>query len=136
MFRDDLQTELTHIKATNKIGTTASSPITSGQASYQSSGSRQGHHFFRRAPQFSRPTNYKLTNEGALQPKEELQTTSQSAEKTHHVIDNLQSLKVSQLTTFIPHLVDYFKSQASSFQAGRIVHCKDAWKSITADSEI
>ena len=50
LFGDDLQTELTHIKATNKIGVTASSPITSGQASYPSSGPRQGHHFFGRAP--------------------------------------------------------------------------------------
>ena len=60
LFGDDLQTELTHIKATNKIGATASSPITPGQASYPSSGSCQGHHFFGRAPQFSRPTNYKF----------------------------------------------------------------------------
>ena len=62
LFGDDLQTELTHIKATNKIGATASSPITPGQASFPSSGSRQGHHFFGRAPQLSRPTNYKLQN--------------------------------------------------------------------------
>ena len=129
LFGDDLQTELTHTKATNKIGVTASSPIISGQASYPSSEPRQGHHFFGRAPQFSRPTNYKL------------QSNSRShdqpvSRKNHHVIDKLQPLEVSQLTTFILHLVDYFKSQASSFQAGRIAHCIDAWKSITADSEI
>ena len=60
LFGDDLQTELTHIKATSKIGATASSPITSGQANYPSSGSCQGHHYYGRAPQFSRPTTYKL----------------------------------------------------------------------------
>jgi len=62
LFGDDLQTELTHSKATNKIGATASNPITPGQASFPNSGSRQGHHFFGRAPQFSRPTNYKFQN--------------------------------------------------------------------------
>ena len=52
--------------------------------------------------------------------------TCQSAEKTQHVIEQLQYRS----------LLTYFKSQASSFQAGRIAHCIDAWKSITADSEI
>ena len=62
LFGDDLQTALTHIKATNKIGATASSPSASGQASYQNSGSRQGRHFFGRAPQFNRVPNYKHQN--------------------------------------------------------------------------
>ena len=120
MFGDDLQTELTHMKATNKIGAAASSPVISGQASAVQLADE-----FQTSKQLQVP----------LQPKE-LQTTSRSAEETHHVIDKLQSLEVSQLTTFILHLVDYFKSQASSFKAGRIAHCIDAWKSITADSEI
>ena len=60
LFGDDLQTELTHIKATKNTGATASSPITSGKASCPSGGSHQEPHFFGRAPQFCRPTNYKL----------------------------------------------------------------------------
>ena len=74
--------------------------------------------------------------EAPLQSQEELQTSNQSADETHNVIEKLHCLEVSQLTTFIPHLIDYFKSQASSFKAGRIAHCIDAWKSITTDSEI
>jgi hypothetical protein len=62
LFGDDLQTELTHIKATNKIGAAASSSSASGQANHPSTGSRQGRHFFGRAPQFNRPTNYKHHN--------------------------------------------------------------------------
>ena len=67
LFGDDLQTELTHIKATSKTGTTASSPITSGQTSYPSSGSRQGNHFSgeRLSSAGRRITNFKATR-GAI----------------------------------------------------------------------
>ena len=61
LFGDDLQTELTHIRATNKIGSTASissPPVRS--RSYQSSAARaQGRHFLGRAAQpFSRAPAY------------------------------------------------------------------------------
>ena len=82
-----------------------------------------------------RITNFKIAR-GAISTKRRSTNDQPVSQKKHHVIDKLQSLVVSQLTTFILHLVDYFKSQASSFQAGRIAHCIDAWKSITADSEI
>ena len=62
LFGDDLQTELTHIRATNKIGSTASissPPVRS--RSYQSSAPRtQGRHFLGRTPQpYSRAPTYK-----------------------------------------------------------------------------
>ena len=82
-----------------------------------------------------RITNFKVTR-GAIITKRRSTNDRPVCRKNHHVIDKLQSLEVSQLTSFTLHLVDYFKSQASSFQAGRIAHCIDAWKSITADSEI
>ena len=62
LFGDDLQTELTHIKATNKIGATASSPITPGQASYPSSGSCQGHHFFRASASVQSADELQISN--------------------------------------------------------------------------
>ena len=67
LLGNNLQTELTHIKATNKIGATASNPVSPGQASYPSSGSRQVHHFFGLAPQSAgrRITNLKTTR-GAI----------------------------------------------------------------------
>lgn len=63
LFGDDLQTELTHICATNKIGSTAgvSNPAMRNR-NYQSSIPRQnqGRHFLGRAPQpYSRTPTYK-----------------------------------------------------------------------------
>ena len=137
LFGDDLQTELTHTKATNKIGVTASSPITSGKQATQVVGPVKDTIFSgeRLSSAGRRITNFKVTR-GAITIKRRSTNDQPVSRKNHHVIDKLQSLEVSQLTTFILLLVDYFKSQASSFQAGRIAHCIDAWKSITADSEI
>ena len=65
LFGDDLQTELTHIRATNKIGTTASYTGTQSrqrQSNYQSNWQRQGQNFFGRAPPYNRLTSYKRQN--------------------------------------------------------------------------
>ena len=67
LFGDDLQTELTHIKATNKIGATASSPITPGQASFRVVGPAKDTIFSgkRLSSVSQRITNFKTTR-GAI----------------------------------------------------------------------
>ena len=93
---DDLQTDFTHIKVTNKYGATASKPITSGQASYPSSGSHQGHIFLGEhlSSAGRRITNFKATRD-AITTKRRTANYQPVSQKTHHVIDKLQSSEVS-----------------------------------------
>ena len=83
LFGDDLQTDLTHIRVTNKIGATASKPITSGQASYPSSGSIKDIIFSgeRLSSAGQRITNFKATRDAI--------TTKRRTTNYQQVIDNL-----------------------------------------------
>ena len=51
-------------------------------------------------------------------------------------MEKLQPSELSEFTTLIPRLLDYFKRHVSLFKAGGIAHYVDAWREITGDSEI
>ena len=50
LFGDDLQAELIHMKATNKIGSTVSNTSFQGLSNHQGTASPQGCHFLGRGP--------------------------------------------------------------------------------------
>ena len=69
-----------------------------------------------------------------IQPVNEM--TRSSIEEVNTAIARLPSIEVSHYKIFLPHLIEYFQCQVSSFQAGRIAQYLDAWEKITSDSEI
>lgn len=144
LFGDNLQTELTHIRATNTIGFTASFSSCFGQRrNYQSPVPRQGQgrHLFRASASAVRSTDELHILRQLEAPIQPLQlgeeTTRHSTEEINtNTVEKLPSIGVSQYIIYPSRLVEYFKYLVSSFEAGRIAHYLDVWKIITYDSEI
>ena len=66
----------------------------------------------------------------------EKETTRSSIEEVNTAIEQLSSIEVSQYKIFLPHLIEFFRLEVSSFKAGRITQYFDTWENITTDSEI
>ena len=64
------------------------------------------------------------------------ETTRSSIEEVNTAIEQLSSIEVSQYKIFLPHLIEFFRLEVSSFKAGRIAQYLDTWENITTDSEI
>ena len=51
-------------------------------------------------------------------------------------MSDLSTLKVSDFTSFIPKLTDYFINQVDCFKAGRLSEFINIWKGLTSDKEV
>lgn len=138
LFGDELQTQLSHIRASNKIGNTASSS-TSHKREFN-----QGGHAFKSNKPFFRANSSVVqsteqlceTRAPSVQQSTEASNSTGRTEIDPNVISKLQPLKVSENEQLIPTLVESFRFKTYSFQAGQISNYLSDWRALTSNKEI
>jgi hypothetical protein len=125
LFGDDLQTKLTRIRATNKIGNTTNpshapsqsriykpktrSPVVQTTGEQQQAGSEP----------WTEPSLFRANKEIDLE-----------------VIHKLSQIQVSEYESLVPSLIKYFEYKVANFKAGQLSTSYFAWKELTSDPEI
>ena len=140
LFGDELQAQLSHIRASNNIGNTTSTTNTHKR------GYNQGGHGFKNSKPFLGRAPYQshsrlnsrarnTFNSSTMHSHKELESIS-TREIDTSIISKLQSLEVSENQSFLPSLLAFFRCRVSTFQAGQISPCVQQWRTLTSDSEI
>ena len=124
LFGDELQTQLNHIRASNKISNT-----TSRFALH-----KYWQEFFRENLS-DEPAEQPRSEQPELPPKEK--RSQRSEVTTTGIISQLDSPQVrDNFESFLPILLEYFREKMLSFKAGRLAAHFSQWQSLTSDPEI
>ena len=129
LFGDDLQTQLTHIRAANKISNTVRKNV-QVTATTQSTTIL----FFKLSDVDTKPAELQLRQQSEelpseLQPHETCRTNKE-------INDAIPTLMVSDFNSALPQYVGYCRFKANTFRAGQILDKLDHWKTLTSDQEI
>ena len=118
LFGDELQTQLTHIRATNKISSTTSSSHPPRRTYYGQNFNQNGK-TTQQAFFITSAADAESAEQGqAILPPHE--TCRPTTKEINPFVDVLPALKVSKYRSLLPCLVEYYRFKAKHFQAGQI----------------
>ena len=130
LFGDELQTQLNHIRASNKISNTTSTQGGNKRYSKQRGPSYRGSHSTSTGRNFFREN---LLDEPAEQPRSEQpelppeEKRSQRSEVTTTGIINQLEVR-ENFESFLPILLEYFREKMLSFKAGNLAAHFSQWQ--------
>ena len=141
MLFGDKQTQLNHIRASNKISNTTSTQGGNKRYSKQRGPIYRGSHSTSTGRNFFREN---LSDEPAEQPRSEQpelppeEKRSQRSEvTTTGIINQLDSPQVREnFESFLPILLEYFREKMLSFKAGNLAAHFSQWQFLTSEPEI
>ena len=141
LFGDELQTQLNHIRASNKISNTISTQGGNRGYSKQRGPSYRGSHSTSTGRNFFRenlsdePAEQARSEQPELTPEEKISQRSEVT--TTGIINQLDSPQVrDSFESFLPILLEYFREKILSFKAGNLAAHFSQWQSLTSDPEI
>ena len=136
LFGDDLQAQLNAIRASNRLGHTATK---SCQDSLNQTTKRQ--RTDRDKPFLSRgypntSTGMEVPEVSSVQLLVQKETVPRDREKIARMISLLDNLQVNKFLAVLPLLNEFLARQANAFKAGRLAAFLHSWRQITSDMEI
>ena len=136
LFGDELQTQLNHIRASNKISSTASPSNSAYKRSYGKShtpGNNQPWKPFFRQDALGQPVVQEV--DYISTPLEETNRPN-GPEVTSNIIATLGNTPVSEFKAILPSLLEYFQGKTKTFKAGSLAAYSHQWQEITSDPEV
>ena len=141
LFGDELQIEINHIRASNKISNTTSTQGGNKGYSKQRGPTYRGSHSTSTGRYFfwenlsDEPAEQPLSEQPELPPEEE--RSQRSEVTTTRILNQLDSPQVrDNFESFLPILLEYFRENMLSFKAGNLAAHFSQWQSLTSDPEI
>ena len=138
LFGDELQTQLNHIRASNKISNTISTQGGNRGYSKQRGPSYRGSHSTSTCRNFFRenlsdePAEQARSEQPELTPEEKISQRSEVT--TTGIINQLESPQVrDNFESFLPILLEYFREKILSFKADNLAAHFSQWQSLTSD---
>ena len=132
LFGDELQTQLNHIRASNKISSTASTATLANKRSQVSAVEA----FFRKNA-CGQPVVQEIDSIDSLSESlEETSYPNSQREITSGIITTLSTTPVSEYKAILPSLLEYFHGRTEMFKAGSLAAYSHIWQELTSDPEI
>ena len=127
LFGDELQTQLNHIRASNKISSTTSLSNSVNRRPYGKS---------------CTPGNHQHWNQPVVQEVDPKSTPLEETnrpngpEVTNDNISTLRTTPVSEFKAILPSLLMYFERRIQTFKAGSLAAYSHIWREMTSDPEV
>ena len=126
LFGDELQAQLTAIRALNRISHTAVSHNSGSSLSSK--------------PSWHQKQDKRFLGKGQYQPKWKQKPWKKKKEPSKKINEDftskLNSLQVTDFVGFVHTVIAYLVAQTSCFKSGRLAQFIPAWQQITSDTEI
>lgn len=137
LFGDELQTQLNHIRASNKISSTANNSTFSNKRQFAKpqTSSKQWRPFLGKTP--SRQSVTDLQETSSIQQLEKaVNRPNERQEITCDIMQKLNTIQVSELEGILPSRLEYFRCKAQMFTAVSIAAYSQIWQDLTSDPEV